>query len=503
MIWSAAILLIVLILLILANALFVAVEFSYLTVNRNDVRRRIDQGDKSAELVDKALTRTSTNLSGAQLGITLSSLIAGFLTGPSVGVLFREGLGLTGLNQGVITAISTTGAFIVVTFTQMVFGELVPKNWAIAQPMRVADLVVRPQNIFMFLLGWLVKILNGAANKILRWLGFTPEEEVASARTAEELLAVVSRSGDEGTLVDSTAELVARSIEFGDRTAADVMTPRPRVRFFEDETVAEALAAVAETGHARFPVYSDNVDDITGVIHYNRLLTVPFDQRATTPAASLAEPVHVVSESMTLDPLMRELRENPSQFAVVVDEYGGTAGIVTLEDLVEEIVGEIDDEQDEESRDHHRVDASTILISGLMRPDELGDIIELDIPEGEESDTIGGLITEMLDRMPHVGDVVRVKALDHQHRDEDDLPTQADVELRVQRMAGRRIGRVRVYVSLSDDAVPDEDEIPAGSARAVGRDSIIAPADERSDSPGPDSRDADSPATSDDRKDNA
>lgn len=452
MLWSAVILLVALIALILANALFVAVEFSYLTVNRNDLQRRIDGGDKTAALVDKALTKTSTNLSGAQLGITVSSLVAGYLTGPSLGVLLREGLGLTGLGDGVVTAISTTGAFILVTFTQMVFGELVPKNWAIAQPMRVADLVVRPQNVFMFLFGWLVKILNGSANRILRWLGFTPEEEVASARTAEELLAVVSRSGDEGTLVASTAELVARSIEFGDRTAADVMTPRPRVRFIEDETVAQALDAVAETGHARFPVFSDNVDDVTGVIHYNRLLGVPYDERATTPAASVAEPVHVVSESMTLDPLMRELRETPTQLAVVVDEYGGTAGIVTLEDLVEEIVGEIDDEQDGGVRLHHRIDDSTMLISGLMRPDELGDLIDLDLPEGEESDTIGGLITEKLDRMPHVGDVVRVEALDHVNRDEDDLPTTAEVELRVEKMARRRVGRVRVTVTRKENA---------------------------------------------------
>ena len=462
MIWSALALLVVLLLLILGNALFVAVEFSYLTVNRNDVRRRIESGDKTASLVDKALSKTSTNLSGAQLGITVTSLIAGFLTGPSVGVLFAEGFGLTGLSQGVITAISTTGAFIVVTFTQMVFGELVPKNWAIAQPMRVADLVVRPQNVFMLLFGGLVRFLNNSANRILRWLGFSPEEELASARTADELLAVVSRSGDEGTLVESTAELVARSIEFGEHTAADVMTPRPRVHFIEEETVADALRMVAGTGHARFPVHRDNVDDVIGVVHYNRLLSVPFDERATTPASAVAVPVHVVSESMTLDPLMRELRDIPEQFAVVVDEYGGTAGIVTLEDLVEEIVGEIDDEQDEESRDHHRVNDSTIHISGLMRPDELGDILELDIPEGEESDTIGGLITEHLDRMPHVGDTIRLEAIDHVHRDEDDLPTTVDLELRVMKMARRRVGHVRVVLTRRDD-------VPEGSARAVGK----------------------------------
>ena len=233
---------------------------------------------------------------------------------------------------------------------------------------------------------------------------------------------------------------------------------------------------VAGTGHARFPVHRDNVDDVIGVVHYNRLLSVPFDERATTPASAVAVPVHVVSESMTLDPLMRELRDIPEQFAVVVDEYGGTAGIVTLEDLVEEIVGEIDDEQDEESRDHHRVNDSTIHISGLMRPDELGAILELDIPEGEESDTIGGLITEHLDRMPHVGDTIRLEVIDHVHRDEDDLPTTVDLELRVMKMARRRVGHVRVVLTRRDD-------VPEGSARAVGK-TGDKPGEKNRDKPG-------------------
>ena len=146
------------------------------------------------------MTKTSTNLSGAQLGITVTSLVAGFLTGPSVGVLFAEGFGLTGLSQGVVTAISTTGAFIVVTFTQMVFGELVPKNWAIAQPMRVADLVVRPQNVFMFLFGWLVRFLNGSANMILRWLGFTPEEVARPHRRGSRRGVSLRRRGHAGQL---------------------------------------------------------------------------------------------------------------------------------------------------------------------------------------------------------------------------------------------------------------------------------------------------------------
>ncbi len=438
-------------LLVFLNGIFVAVEFSYLTVNRNDIRRRIENGDKTAKLVDTALTKTSTNLSGAQLGITVTSLMAGFLTGPSLGEIFRLSFGATDIPAGVVTSISTTGAFIIATFTQMVFGELVPKNWAIAQPMRVSRLVVRPQNIFMFLLGWLVYLLNSAANWILRKLGFSPEEELASARSADELLAVVDRSGNEGTLNPRTAELVARSIEFGERTAADVMTPRPQAIFIEDETVAQMLAVVAETGHARFPVIREDVDDISGLVHYNRLLAVPYEQRETTPAASLAEPVLFVNDSTTLDPLMRQLREDPHQFAIVVDEYGGTDGIVTLEDLVEEIVGEIDDEQDDRSKLFNRISDDILLVSGLMRPDELGDIVDLDIPEGEESDTLGGYIAETLDRMPRAGDEVELEAIDHTNRDEEDLPTAAQVQLRVQRMARHRVGRIRVTITRQQE----------------------------------------------------
>nr|WP_120492676.1 hemolysin family protein [Corynebacterium lactis] len=450
MLVSALIVLVVFLLLVLANAIFVAVEFSYLTVNRNDVKKSAAGGSRSARLVDRALSRTSTNLSGAQLGITVTSLVAGFLTGPSLGVLLGTAFGATGASAALVTAVSTTGAFIIATFTQMVFGELVPKNWAIAQPQRVANLVVRPQNVFMLAFGWLVWLLNGSANWILKKLGFEPEEEVASARTAEELRAVVTRSGDEGTIDPQTAELVARSIEFGDRTAADVMTPRPQVIFISDQSVSDMLAIVAESGHARFPVMGEAVDDIRGVIHYTDLLAVPFGERSRTPAASLAKQVLVVNDSTTLDPLMRRLRENPHQFAVVVDEYGGTDGIVTLEDLVEEIVGEIDDEQDDRSKLYSRLGSDTVAVSGLMRPDELGDILGLVLPEGSESDTIGGFITEQLDRMPRFGDTVTVRATDHENKDEEDLPTTALVVFRVERMARHRVGRIRVHVDRQE-----------------------------------------------------
>ncbi|WP_298585687.1 hemolysin family protein [uncultured Kocuria sp.] len=441
---EAWILLAVAVLLVLGNALFVAVEFAFLTVNRNEVRAAEEAGDRRAAAIERALTKTATNLSGAQLGITLTSLIVGFLAGPSLGVILGQGLGLTGLSPAVATGVATTAAFVIATFTQMVFGELVPKNWAIAEPMRVSRLVVHPQRIFMLLLGWLVKILNSSANWVLKLLGFTPTEEVASARTAGELMAVVSRSGAEGTLDAGTAELVARSIEFGDRTAADVMRPRPQVTFLDDHTVQDLIAISAETGHSRFPVEGDSVDDIVGVVHFKHALAVPFDERGTRTVREIAVPTTTVSESMTLDPLLRELRKPGLQLAVVVDEYGGTAGIVTLEDLIEEIVGEIDDEQDETVARYRRTRDGGISVSGLLRPDELGDVMGLELPEGEESDTLGGLMAERLDRLPLGGDTVSFEAVDHVHRDEDNLPTSTDVTLTVVRMDGHRVDRIVV-----------------------------------------------------------
>ncbi|MEX5271840.1 hemolysin family protein [Kocuria sabuli] len=441
---EAWVLLAVAVLLVAGNALFVAVEFAFLTVNRNQVRAAEEAGDRRAVALERALTKTSTNLSGAQLGITLTSLVVGFLAGPSLGVLLTEVLGFTGMSPAAVTGVATTAAFVIATFTQMVFGELVPKNWAIAEPLRVSYLVVHPQRIFMVLFGWLVRILNSSANQVLRLLGFTPTEEVANARTAEELMAVVGRSGAEGTLDPGTAELVARSIEFGDRTAADVMRPRPQVTFLGDHTVQDLVEISAATGHSRFPVEGASVDEIVGVVHFKHALAVPYDDRSSRTVREIAVPATTVAESMTLDSLLRELRRPGLQLAVVVDEYGGTAGIVTLEDLIEEIVGEIDDEQDEIIDRYRRTGGGSISVSGLLRPDELGDIMGLELPEGQESDTLGGLIAEQLDRLPRTGDRTALEAVDHVHRDEDGLPTTTEVTLAVVRMDGHRVDRIVV-----------------------------------------------------------
>lgn len=455
---TAGVLLAVLIVLIVANALFVGVEFSFLTVNRHQVRAAEEAGDRTAAVLEKGLKRTSSNLSGAQLGITVSSLITGYLIGPSLGRLLTSGLGLTGLGTAASIGFATVAAFVLVTFSQMVFGELVPKNWAIAEPMRVARLVVHPQRVFMAVFGWLVWVLNSSANWVLKRLGFTPTEEVANARTTTELQALVTRSGAEGTLDPATVQLVARSIEFGERTAADVMRPRPRVTFLSDHTVQDLIEICTITGHSRFPVEGESVDEVVGLVHFKHGLAVPFEERSARSVREIAVPPLFVPESMTLDPLLRELRQPGLQMAIVVDEYGGTAGIVTLEDLIEEIIGEVHDEHDVSvARYRSRPDGS-ISVSGFLRPDELGDIMGLELPEGEESDTLSGLVTEMLDRLPRTGDTVRMSVVDHQHRDENNLPTTCEVVLTVARLDGHRADRILVRRSDEHPAVGDREQ---------------------------------------------
>ncbi len=442
------------------QALFVAVEFSYITIDRSGVERRAREGDRVSERIARGLSQLSTQLSAAQLGITVTSLIVGYIAEPSFATLLSAALGGTELPAGLVRTLSVTGAFVIATFAQMVFGELVPKSWAIAEPERVARQVVRPQAVFMALFGWLVRLLDAAANGVVRRLGFEPTDELASARTAEELTAVVRHSGAEGTLDVHTAELVARSIEFGDRTAAEVMVPRPRVTFVHrGTTLAELIGVVVATGHSRFPVAGDDVDDIVGVVHYKAALAVPPEQRAERTVEEIMTAPYVVVESMTLDPLLRELREPGLQLAVVIDEYGGTSGIVTLEDLIEEIVGDIQDEHDRHIRRYRRTFDGGWMVSGLLRPDELGEIIGLEMPEGEESETIAGLITERIDRLPVPGDEVVVQARDLGGPDEREMAVAAWVTLRVASLDGHRVDRVTVHRHGHD---------PEASAPAAG-----------------------------------
>lgn len=436
-------------LLMLACGVFVAAEFSFVTVDRATIERDAEAGDKGAQGTLVALRSLSTQLSGAQLGITITNLAIGFLAEPAIGNLLRGPLGSWGLEGGALRGVAYGIALVISTFVTMLVGELVPKNFALALPQRTAAVTQLPQRAFTKAMALPIRGLNGMANAILRALGVEPQEELRSARSPVELRSLVLRSAVEGAIDDETAELVARSIAFGDRTAADVRTPRVRVHFLDGRATAlDVIEAARQTGHSRFPVIGRSPDDVLGIVHVKRAVAIDVDRRRSVRVGDLLDPVTTVPDSIELDPLLLVLRDQGMQMAIVVDEYGGTDGVVTLEDLVEEIVGDIADEHDRPSaRSRHRRDG-TWSLSGLLRPDEIEEQTGVALPTSDDYETVAGLVHAQLGRIAERGDVVTL-SLERTAGDDDDAPEPLAVSLTVERMEGRRIDRV----SLTTDAV--------------------------------------------------
>ncbi|MCL8253184.1 hemolysin family protein [Aeromicrobium fastidiosum] len=435
--------------LMLACGVFVAAEFSFVTVDRATIERDAEAGDRGAQGTLVALRSLSTQLSGAQLGITITNLAIGYLAEPAIGTLLRDPLSAAGLEGGAQRGVAYGIALVVSTVVTMLVGELVPKNFALALPQRTAALTQLPQRAFTKAMAWPIRVLNGMANSILRTLGVEPQEELRSARSPVELRSLVLRSAVEGAIDDETADLVARSIAFGDRTAADVRTPRVRVHFLEGRSTAhDVIEAARQTGHSRFPVIGRTPDDVLGIVHVKRAVGVDVARRRSVRVTDLLDPATTVPDSIELDPLLLVLRDQGMQMAIVADEYGGTDGIVTLEDLVEEIVGDIADEHDRlSSRSRHRRDG-TWSLSGLLRPDEVEEQTGVALPESENYETIAGLVNAELGRLAERGDVVTL-SLDRTPEDDEDDPEPLVVTLTVERLEGRRIDRV----SLTVDAV--------------------------------------------------
>lgn len=423
-----------------ANALFVAAEFSLVTVDRAGVSDAAERGDSSAARVLAALKSLSTQLSGAQLGITVTSLIVGYLAEPSLATLLRGPLTSAGLSDDAAPGVAITAALLIATVLQMVFGELVPKNLAIARSWPVAVAVAPAQHGFTTVAGWLIRFLNGNANWIVRRLGMEPQEELASARAPQELRSLVRRSAALGTLPRPTAALLDRGLEFGQRSVVDVMTPRVRVQFVREQaSVAEVLAQTRYTGLSRFPVTGDNgADDITGVVELRQILRVPRDRRSETTVGAIAGESLLVPEAMELNTLLPQLRGHGGNLAVVIDEYGGTAGIVTLEDLVEELVGEVEDEHDPPLARVRLGRDGSYVISGLLRPDEVR-TLGVPVPDDDDYDTVAGFLADHLDRLPEDGDEI---ALGHWR-------------LAVIRMDGLSVDRIRM-TPVADAAADDE-----------------------------------------------
>lgn len=431
------------VILVIACGVFGAAEYSFVAVDRSAVERAADEGDRRAAGVRRAVQHLSTQLSGAQVGITVTNLALGFLAEPSLASLLRSPLRAIGVGGDAVTGVSVTIAMIIATVATMVFGELVPKKIAIAAPLPTARWTQGVIRAFTTVMHLPIRLLNGSANALVRVFGVEPQEELRSARSSDELASLAGHSASEGTLDTETAALVRRSVAFGPRTAGEIMTPRVQMVTIDAESNVEDLIDLSgQTGLSKFPVIKGTSDNVVGLVHVKQAIAVPRSERAGTPLREvMAEPT-VVPESLRLDPLLALLRGGGFQMAVVSDEYGGTAGVVTLEDVVEEIVGDIADEHDRHrSRIRRRPDGSWI-VSGLLRPDEIRDATGLELPEDEAYDTVAGLLVQALGRIPARGDQAEIELPPRLSEDDEDEPEPESVLLRVERMDGLRVDRI-------------------------------------------------------------
>ena len=421
-------------LLTAGTALFVAAEFSLTALERSTVDSNAKSGGWRDAYVQKTHRSLSFQLSGAQLGISITTLATGYLAEPVVATLLHAPLAAAGLSEGVVDGVALALALLIATSVSMIFGELVPKNLAVARATATARWAAPPQFWFSRLLTPAIKVTNGTANWILRRLGIEPAEELRSARSPQELVSLVRTSKRSGSIDASTADLVDRSLQFGERSAEELMTPRSKIEALTvDDTVADLVAKAIETGFSRFPIVEGDLDETLGIVHVKQAFMVPVAERAHTRLAAIALPVATVPSTLDGDAVMTQIRANGLQTALVVDEYGGTSGMVTVEDLIEEIVGDVRDEHDDATPDVVEM-RNGWRVSGLLRIDEVETETPFRPPEGEY-ETIGGLILQELGHIPEPGESVELTEFDPDGPLDDPVHWQA----KVIQMDGRRI----------------------------------------------------------------
>ncbi|MFK4803090.1 hemolysin family protein [Streptomyces sp. MPA0124] len=442
---TEVLLLLVAILLSLACGAFVAAEFSLTTVERGELERAAARGERGAASALKGVRNLTFQLSGAQLGITVTNLVVGMLAEPSVAALISGPLEDLGISRSAASSLALVLGTALSTVFLMIVGELVPKNWAISSPLAVAKRVGGPQRWFSTAFRPFITHLNNTANRVVRRFGVEPAEELASARGPQELAALARHSAKEGALEPDTAELFVRTLNLADLTAQQVMTPRVQVVALEARASCQDVAnATRATGLSRFPVYRETLDAVVGTAHVKDVLAVPAERRPAMPVADLMREPLLVPESLTVDRLLDRLSGRRTM-AVVIDEYGGTAGVATLEDIVEEVVGQVRDEHDPHETpdlDPAGTDEEGHALywaDGSARVDRL-ERLGLRVPEGPY-ETVAGLIAAGLGRIPAVGDRLDV----------------AGWRLDVVDATGRRAARVLMHAPLDDAAGPGSD----------------------------------------------
>ena len=442
------------VLLTASTGLFVAIEFAMTGLERSTIDAHVKQrGDATARAIARDHANLSFVLSGAQLGITVTTLAAGFLAEPVLGKFFTPALEAVGLSASASTTVALILALVIATFLSMVFGELVPKNMAITDPLATARVVVPPVHWFNTAMKPFINLLNTSANWIVRKMGIEPADELASARSSQELGAMVRSSAEAGGLDAETAAVIDRSLRFGETTAEEVMTPRSTIDSLDaEDTVVDLIALARETGRSRFPVRRGDLDDTLGVVHIKDAFSVPPDERATTQLATLARRVPIVPGTLDGDSVLNRVRSAGSQVVLVADEYGGTMGLVTIEDLVEEILGEVYDEYDDRESEKDFVRYGTSWeVSGLVRLDELEEHLAYTAPDGPY-ETLGGLIMATLGRIPEVGDEVVLRETFGSLQEEFQSAGAGSWLAQVTAMDGRRVDKAMLRPITPEEA---------------------------------------------------
>jgi CBS domain containing-hemolysin-like protein len=401
--WGA---LIWMVLLLLANGLFVAAEFAYITARRNVLEQEPGRPAQIAAGLNKNL---SLSLAAAQLGITMASLLLGYVAEPAIAGIFEQLLGLAPISDGLSHAIALAIALLIVVFLHMVVGEMAPKNIAITNPERAATALALPFRGFILIFRPLIALLNGTANGVLRLFGVHPADALEVGHSAEDLAMIIATGRREGVIEDFAHRLLTGAIVFGDLDASEVMVPRPDVAAVPAlATTAEVQEVMRVTGHSRIPIHGEDLDDVLGFVHVKDVMAVDAGARDRRLGRDLIRDALVVPETARLKPILDGMRQARSHLAIVVDEHGSTAGIITLEDIAEELVGEISDEHDPRESRVSVGDDGRIVASGMVRPGELARF-GVRLPAGDY-ETLGGLVMERLGRLPRRGDIVEDEA---------------------------------------------------------------------------------------------
>jgi CBS domain containing-hemolysin-like protein len=426
--------------LLVANGFFVAAEIALLAARRARIEERADEGDPRARIALKALQELSITFSGAQLGITMASLGLGAIAEPALAALFQGWLSATPLPAGSHTAIAFGLALSLVVFLHMVVGEMAPKNLSLARAEDVSLRLARSFRAFVFVFRPLIVLLNATANLLVRLVGVEPVDEVKLVHNPDELVLALRESRRHGTVGVQDVRVMTAALRLAEIDAEAAMTPRVDLVAFPDTaTGQEVLDRAAETGFTRFPVYHDDIDDIVGLVHVKDVLILDSDAAGCT-LEQLLRPIPAVPESRDLEHLLHDMRADRSHAVLVVDEFGGTAGIISLEDVLEELVGEIEDEFDVSEAVAERSDERVWLVAGTLRHDELDRLTGLRLPESD-SETVSGWMTERLGRLLRRGDVVSAAP---------------GWQLRVLTLDGRRAGDIEVVAPTPADAVGDD-----------------------------------------------